>query len=147
MAFYDEVHLSRKYNLGLRKRDNAGREFIYLKGISSLAAGNWVSMDEAHVTARAVANAKGRVAVAMAAVDANTKFGWFCIYGSVSASALTLFADNAAVYLTSTPGSVDDTDVSGDAVMGAIGRSAVSESTLLATFELSYPVVDDIAHD
>ena len=147
MAWYSEVHSTRKFNLGLRKRDNAGKEYIYLKGISSVVAGSWVSFDEAHVTTLSGANAQGRLGVAMAAVDANTKFGWFQIYGSAQGKALTLFADNGKVYLTGTAGSVDDTDVAGDAVIGAVGRSAVNETTLLATFELNYPMVQDLAVD
>jgi hypothetical protein len=147
MAFYSDVHAVQKQRLGKRVKDAAGNEYIYLKGITSTAVGSWVTFDEAHVTTLAAANAQGRVAVAKAAVDANTKYGWFQIYGSTSAKALTAFADNGKVYLTGTAGSVDDTDVAGDAVIGAIGRSAVNETTLLATFELNYPVVMDLAVD
>jgi hypothetical protein len=147
MAFYNQVHASKKFRLGTRVSDVAGNEYIYLKGITSTAVGSWVTFDEAHVTTLSAANAQGRVAVAQAAVDANTKFGWYMIYGTCSALALTGFVDNGKVYLTATAGSVDDTDVAGDAVIGAIGRSAVNETTLLATFELNYPLVMDLAVD
>ncbi len=147
MAWYDEVHSSKKQFLGLKKRDNTGREFIYLKGVTNCAIGSWVSFDELHVTTLLQANAQGRVAVAMAAVDSSSKYGWFQIYGKASGLALTLFADNGKVYLTSTLGSVDDTDVAGDAVIGAVGRSAVNETSFLATFELNYPFVSDLAID
>lgn len=147
MPFYDTIHVTTKrHKLGTRRRVD-DKEFIYLKGVGSTVVGSWVTFDEAGTTTLASANAQGRVAVAMAIVDATTEFGWYQIYGSASAKALTAFADNGKVYLTSTAGSVDDTDVAGDAVIGAVGRSAVNETTLLATFELNYPMVQDLAID
>lgn len=148
MSFSTEVHATKKFALGTRVRDKSGNEFIYLKGVASCAVGTVVTYDEAHVTIRAVANAQGRVAVALAAVDANTKYGWFQIYGKAAASVLAGFADNGKVFLTATDGSVDDTDVAGDAVIGMIGRSAIdTPSTGLAYMELNYPVVQDMAID
>ena len=147
MAFFADVHASQKYALGTRVRDKVGGEFIYLKGVTNCAQGSWVSFDEAHVTILATANAQGRVAIAGAAVDASTKFGWFQIYGKCPGKALASFADNGKVYLTATAGSVDDTDVAGDFVVGAVGRSAVNETTFLATFQLNYPMVQDTAFD
>ena len=140
------VDSSAQYALGTRGEDNAGNEYIYLKGVASTAVGSWVTFDEAHLTTLAVADAQGRVAIAMGAFIAD-KYGWYQIYGSASGLALTAFADNGKVYLTSTDGSVDDSDVAGDAIIGAVGRSAVNESTLLATFELNYPMVQDLAID
>ena len=145
MPFTDAIHSTKRFKLGTRRRVD-DKDFIYLLGVASTAIGTWVTFDEAHVTTRTAANAQGRVAIAMAATVAST-YGWYQIYGSASGLALTAFADNGKVYLTSTAGSVDDTDVSGDFVFGAIGRSAVNETTLLATFELSYPVVQDTAFD
>lgn len=147
MAFYTDVHATKKYRLGTRKRGANNNEYIYLKGVTNCADGSWVSFDEAHITILLVANAQGRVAVANAAVDAATKYGWFTIYGSESALCLASFADNGKVYLTSTDGSVDDADVAGDAVIGAVGRSARDTTTGMSTFELNYPMVQDLAID
>lgn len=149
MAFYDDVHSTKKYRLGTRKVDVAGNEYIYLKGVASTVQGSVVTFDEAHVTTLATANAKGRVAVAMAAVDATTEYGWYCIYGKTSAKVLTGFADNGAVFLTATAGSVDDADVAGDAVIGMVGRSAIDggAATGQAYMEMNYPFVSDIAID
>lgn len=145
MAFTDAIHTTKRFKLGTRKRlDN--KEFIYLQGVASTVAGSWVSFDEAGLTILAVANAQGRVGVAMAATVAST-YGWYQIYGSVSALCLVSFVDNGKVYLTSTDGSVDDTDVAGDAVIGAVGRSARDTTTGKATFELNYPMVMDLAVD
>jgi len=144
MAFYDAVHTSLKYRLGTKIKDNAGNEYIYLKGVTSTAAASWVSFDEAHVTTLLAANAKGRVAIAKAAVDAATKYGWYQIYGKAAGKALTGFADNGLVYSTATAGSVDDAVVAGDLVVGAIGRSALDTPvTGQAYFELNFPFATD----
>jgi hypothetical protein len=144
-----DVHATQLYALGTRVRERGtGNEYIYLKGITSTAVGSVVVFDEAHVTKLADEDDKGRVAVAVSAVDANTKFGWYGIYGKFAAKVLAAFADNGAVFLTTTDGSVDDADVAGDSVHGMWGRSAIdTPSTGLAYMELNYPWVSDIAHD
>jgi hypothetical protein len=141
-----DVHTTAKNTVGERAVDEAGNEYIYLKGVASTAIGTWVSFDETGTTTRLVTNAQGRVAIAMAATVAST-WGWYQIYGMASGLALTLFADNGKVYITATDGSVDDADVATNLVNGAVGRSAVNETTLLATFELNYPEVLDVAMD
>ena len=146
MSFATAIHGAKRFKLGTRRRVD-DKEYIYLQGVASVVAGTWVTFDEAHVTTRATANAQGRVAVALAAVDSTSEYGWFQIYGSASGLCLADFADNGKVYLTATAGSVDDTDVAGDAVIGAVGRSARNATTGLATFELNYPVVLDLAID
>lgn len=133
-----------EHPLGTRARDSAGNEYIYLQGVASVVVSDWVSFDEAHLTTRLVANGLGRVGVAMAAIVASN-YGWFQIYGKATGTCETGFADNGAVYIHATAGSVDDTDVAGDAVLGAIGRSAISGTT--ATFELNYPMVMNISLD
>ena len=145
MAFTDTINTTKRFKLGVRRRVDAN-EFVYLQGVASTAIGTWVTFDEAGLTIRTAANAQGRVGIAMAAILA-AQFGWYQIYGSASGLALTAFADNGKVYLTSTAGSVDDADVAADFVVGAVGRSAVNETTLLATFELNYPMVQDTAFD
>lgn len=129
--------------LGTRRRDGSGNEFIYLKGITGVTAtSNWVTFDADHVTALLAANAKGRVAVFMAVVDANTKFGWAQIYGKCAVAATDAIATNAPLYIDATSGRVDDAAVTGDFVFGAISRST-DASTNIATVELNYPFVTD----
>ena len=54
------------------------------------------------------------------------------------------YVDNALVYATATPGSVDDAVVAGDRVKLALGASAVgTPSAGLAEFEISRPFADD----
>jgi hypothetical protein len=109
--------------LGTRRRDDAGNEYIYLQGVASTAAGDVVTYDEAFLTARSVASAVGPVAVALAAVLAS-QFGWYVIDGSATVNTSAAVADNAKLFLTATAGSVDDTSVAGDQIVGMIARSA-----------------------
>ena len=69
-------------------------EFVYCKGVASTAAGVPVQINADFTTALAVGGtAKGHIGVAMAAVDAATKFGWYCIKGRVL---VTIASDIAA---------------------------------------------------
>jgi len=136
-----------KHPLGTRAFDVNGNEYIYLTGVASTAAGSFVTFDEAHITILAVANAKGRIAVAMAATVAST-YGWYQIYGkNTTAASAGAISDNAVLYLTATAGSVDDADVAGDLIIGAIARSAPTVAASPLTVELNYPYVDDTADD
>ena len=144
-----KIDTEKMHELGTRSFDKNGNEYIYLTGVASTAAGDWVTYDEAHITIRATANAVGRVAIAMAATVAS-RYGWYLIYGThPTASVKTAFADNGVIYLTGTAGSVDDADVAGDLVLGAIGRSAGNQGTpataSAAIVEISYPHVNDTA--
>lgn len=136
----DEVHSTQKNPLGARAFDASGNEYIYLKGVASTVAGDFVSFDEAFVTTRLVANAKGRVGIAQAAVVASS-YGWYMIYGTCQGNVLAAFADNGVPFCTSTAGSVDDAVVTGDLIVGAMGRSAIANGQ--AAFELNYPFVTD----
>ena len=142
----DTIDSTKQYELGTRALDTSGNEYIYLQGVASTLENSWVTMDEAHLTTLAVADAQGRVAIAMAAIVAD-KYGWYQIYGKATGLCLASFADNGKVYLTSTAGSIDDADVTGDVVIGAIGRSARDTDTGAATFELNYPIAQDLAID
>ena len=144
MAFYTNVDATKKFRLGTRIKDK-GNEYIYLQGVASVVDGDWVVFDHLHVTTRAIADEQGRVGIANAAVDATTKFGWFTIYGVEDGLCLASFdgTNGAGVWLTSTAGSVDDTEVAGDAVVGAIGRTDRDATTGMAKFELNYPCVLD----
>ncbi len=136
-----------KHPLGTRAFDVDGNEYIYLTGVASTAAGYVVSFDEAHITTLSVANAKGRIAVAMAATVADT-YGWYQIYGkNTTVFASTAVSDNGVLYLTATPGAVDDADVAGDLIIGMIARSAAGTEASPLTVELNYPYVDDTADD
>lgn len=144
MAFYSEVHTEQKYRIGREAKDSAGRTWKYLKGVSSLVAQDAVTYDEAGVTALLAANAKGPVAIAGAAVDAVTKFGWFCVLGdSVTANGVANSADNAFVGRETTDGKLGDGRTAGDQIYGVIARSATSGAGDLTLQIFSRPFVDD----
>jgi len=137
-----------QHQLGTRAFDADGNEYIYMQGVGSTVAGSWVSFDENFVTTLTVANAKGRIAVAMAAIDATTEYGWFQIYGE-NTIALSISggsqADNTQCFLTSTAGRVDDVDVAVDLIAGAMCRSA--ESSGVITVELNYPMCLNVVYN
>lgn len=140
MAFYTQVDTTKKVPLGTVKQFG-GNEYIYLKGVGSTVAGSWVNYDEVFASALLDTDAveAGGIAVAMAASDATTKFGWYCIKGEVDALCLASFADDGIVFATSTAGSVDDADTGVGYIHGALGRSARDTTTGMASFQLLYP--------
>jgi hypothetical protein len=147
--WYDDVHAVQKYRLGTRKVSKAGNEYVYLKGVTSCADGSWVTVAASWTAVLAVADAQGMVAIANAAVDAATKFGWFTMWGNESGLCLASFdgTNGAGTYLTSTAGSVDDADAAGDAVHQAIGLTDRDTTTGMATFQVAHPFVLDLAVD
>lgn len=149
MAFETDVHATQKYRLGTRKRGVNGNEYVYLKGVTNCADGSWVVVAAGWTAVLAVASTQGMIAVANAAVDAATKYGWFTIWGVEDALVLASYdgTNGAGTYLTSTDGSMDDTDVAGDAVFGAIGLTDRDTTTGMSSFSLSYPHCLDIATD
>lgn len=132
-----DVHTTQANPLGLRVPDSQGNEYIYLQGIGSTIVGSWVVFTSAtYITTLTVANSKGRVAVAQAAVLAS-QFGWYQICGLATGSVAT-GAAAGKVWVTATPGRVDNTDVAVDLVAGALQVGATAAN--LATFELNYPM-------
>lgn len=119
-------------------------EFIYLKGATSTIVGDWVTYNaDDGTTARLVANAVGPVGISMSANAASTSYGWYQIGGKAIGGCLTAFADNGFVFITASPGRVDDASVAGDLVNLAKGASTTVADSNLAEFEISRPFVDD----
>lgn len=111
--------------LGTRSWDEAGNQYIYLKGVASVVRGSVVVFDEEFETLLAsTTNNIGMVAVAMSAVVAD-RYGWFQVGGRAVAKVLASFANNSKVFITATAGSVDDSGAAGDQIVGAYGRSAI----------------------
>lgn len=141
MAFYEEVHSSRKHILGTHRRDQAtGNIFIYLQGVGSTVAGDVVAYDEEYATTRLLQATIGGVAVAKAAVDSTSEYGWYQIFGKCTSVkvAASFAADQAGVYATSTAGTVDDSGAGAEEfIYGMLGRSAISSGT--ATMQLNFP--------
>ena len=132
-----DIHLLTARNtVGTRAFDGAGNEYIYMQGVASVVVGDWVAYDELFITTRLVSATLGAVAIAMAAINATTSYGWFGIYGLFSGGVVT-GADNAKCWTTATAGRVDNTDVAAQLVTNAIQRGATASN--LANFQIAYP--------
>lgn len=125
-----------------------GGEFIYLAGAANTVVGSVVTYNtDDGTTTLAVANAVGPIALAMSA-NVASQYGWYQIQGKGVAKVLSGFADNADCYLTSTDGSIDDTDVAGDYITNMKGASAINTPTTgLAEVEIARPFVADGKND
>lgn len=139
---FDQVHSTKKHRLGTIKRDVAGNEYVYLQGVASTVAGSWVAFDELGVTTLldtdVAASMVSPIAVAQAAVDATTEYGWYMVRGKTQANVEASFADNSKIFAVTVAGSADDSGTAGNQIVGAYGRSAISSGQ--ATVQLMYPV-------
>ena len=142
MPFNTDIHTTKKFLLGTRKTDVLGNEYVYLQGVASVVAGSWVAFDELGVTSLldtdVAATMISPIAVAQAAVDATTEYGWFMVRGTCLANVEASFADNSKIFAHATAGSSDDSGTAGNQILGAYGRSAISGTQ--ATVQLSYPI-------
>lgn len=120
-------------------------EFIYLQGIASTAVGSVVVyLPDNYITALASTSTTGMVAVAMSANVAN-QYGWYQIGGKAIVKAATV-ADDAKVWATATPGTVDDATADGFLIHNAWFASADgTPSAGLAEAEIGRPYIDGIA--
>jgi|SRR5688572_10171713 len=146
-----ETSATQKHPLGTIVKgvdDSYGEgEFIYGIGVASTIVGSvvFLSKDDGQTALAAAAGGQGDLGLAMS-VNLAAGYGWYQIYGKGVAKVLAAFADNAQCYLTSTAGSIDDADVSGDLIIGMKGASAIDTPTTgFAEVELSYPVVAGVA--
>lgn len=135
----DVIDASQLEKLGVRAIDETGNEFIYLKGVASVGVGSWVTLNENYETALLVAGAVGPVAIAAAAIDSTSEFGWFQIFGVNKDAKTDTIATDSALYIDGTAGRVDDLGVSGDLVIGAYSMTA--DSSNVATVFIIYPSV------
>jgi hypothetical protein len=141
-----DIHTSAKHILGFEAVDIEGGVWKYMKGITSCAQGSHVTFDEAGVTALLAANAKGPVAVAGAAIDANTKYGWFQVISGPSSQAriVTATSDNTLGGREGADGDVGDGRAAGDEIYSYFIRGAnASGSTALTAVQFYRPFVDD----
>jgi hypothetical protein len=126
-------------------------EFIYLKGVASTAAGDWVGYTPGSATTpgtsvRAVANGTYPLAVAMSACNTTTKFGWYQIAGTAVALGLTSITHTSGfLALTGTAGALDDASVIGDHVFNARKTTTVhAVGTFLDTYAIQRPFTTNI---
>lgn len=137
---HNEVHAEQKNPLGAVRLFSDGYHYVYLKGASSIVATDVVSYREGEWTAiRLAASAKGSVAVAMAAVDASTEYGWFGYVGSFTTNVLSTIVSNAHIFATGTAARVDDAVVKNDQVKNARTTTAgVAGNTATVSFNRAF---------
>lgn len=128
-------------SLGSRGVDKNGNEYIYLQGVGSTVAGDWVVYNEDYGTTRLVANEVGPVAIAMAAVNATTSYGWYQIFGVNTVARTDTISADKSLYIDGTAGRVDDLGVTGDLIIGAYSMTA--DTSNVATVWITYPHVSD----
>ena len=157
-----DVHTTQRNPLGLivPGQDALGLygQWIYAKGVASTVQGAFVALDvtvstydTALLDTDVAATQIGRVAVAMAAVDATTEFGWYQIYGQVAGLSLASATDTKNAFACATAGSVDDAPLAEPSVgivNGCFYLSAVDTPVSgQSYFRLNFPYMTGISMD
>lgn len=142
MAFYDQTHTTKKFRLGTKKTDVASNQYIYMKGVASLAAGSWVTYDENHAPTLLAADAVGPVAISMVANTSATNYSWFQVDGVNTIAKTDTVAADLPLYIDGTAGRTDDAVVNGDLVYGAFSQTA--DTSNVATVRIHFPFVTNI---
>lgn len=124
---HDDVHTTQQNALGAVRAFSDGNTYIYLKGVTSCVDGSVVVFQPGVWTAILIATGvKGSVAVAQAAVDASTEYGWFLYVGSDTITVRSACASNVALFAGGVAGYVDDVAVKGDQVFNFWIRNAAA---------------------
>ena len=124
-----DVDTTQRNMLGASVEDETGGVYVYLQGVASTVAGDWVIYNSAtFLTTRLVtAILAGPIAVAMAALLLNN-FGWYQIGGIVLSAniASDAAANGKPLYASATPGRATTTAAAGTAIFGASGQGAAA---------------------
>lgn len=134
------VDSTQKATLGARAIDKSGNEYVYLLGVASTVAGDWVVYNESYATTRLVADEVGPVAIAMAAITAD-EYGWYQIFGVNTVARTDTIAADKALYIDASTGRADDLGVAGDLIIGAYSMTA--DTSNVATVFIIYPSVSN----
>jgi hypothetical protein len=124
-------------------REEGFAEYIYLKGVASVAAGSPVTFDASYAATLLPTGTTpaGPVAIANAAITAS-KYGWFMIRGSRTVKCKASASKNAVVFNDKlTAGQIDTVDSGNNKIAGITIKSSVSASSTLTTCIISYPYV------
>lgn len=128
-----EVHTTQQNTLGAVREfsvDGVPMSYIYLSGLTSTAANEWVVFDPGtYTTTRLATTSKGQCAIASAAVDAATKWGWYGYIGSFSAFNLSATLSNGYVYASGTAGAGTSAVTKNAQVKKAVTRGAAPTTT------------------
>jgi hypothetical protein len=119
--FYQQINATKRFRLLTRKMDSLGNVYVYLKGVASLAAGDFVTYDKDGVTARSGATSTGAVAIAMSANTASTTFSWFLIRGYYATANVATHSNGSgkALFVNATAARATSTPLTEGTIMGA----------------------------
>lgn len=122
-----EVHSTQQNQVGAIREfsvDGVIMSYIYLSGVASTAANDWVVFDNAYATQRLTSTiTKGGVAIASAATVANT-WGWYGYVGSFTATCESSILSNAYCFAMATAGRVDDAVIKNVQIQNAVTKTA-----------------------
>jgi hypothetical protein len=135
-----EAHATQLNPLGVVRQFSDGNSYIYLKGVASTAADDWVVFDENYQTTRTVAASSGPAAIAKAAVIAST-YGWYLYIGSGTAYVLSAAVSAATLYVNAQAGAVATAVVGNKGILNATTATAAASNN--ATVRINRPWVGD----
>jgi len=132
-----EVHTTQKNDLGCVRRfavqngqgvtSAVPMYFIYLQGVGSTVANSVVVFGQGVFTTALIATGlKGSIAIASAAINATTSYGWYTYIGQDLGIARSAIASNVPLFAGGVSGSVDDAAVKGDQILGMYARNAAA---------------------
>lgn len=140
-----DVDSTQRNPLGFKIYGDDDSEYVYVKGATSVVAGDWCTLTKDYTLVRLVANAVGKVAVAAAAIDASTKYGWACVKsprGGLTATRAEATTTDLPLYIdATTAGAVDDASVAANLIERAWSRSTITGAGLTLTAEFDNPFV------
>lgn len=138
-----DVDTVQRNPLGAIRWDDSNNAYVYLAGVASCVAGDWVSYNAStYVAVRLAADAVGLVGIAMGATLA-ANWGWFQVYGFNTTSRSDTVAGAGGLFIDGTTGRVDDASVAGDFVNGALSTAADTANVL--PVHISFPYVTNTA--
>lgn len=126
----------------VRGQDSAsgkgGGEFVYLPGATGVAAGSMVTYNPASVTGTGLtittANQGKPIAVAMAALNTSSKYGWYQVRGVASVLKAAIKINPAVkVFLSATSGRLTSTAVSGKQILAALSANTATVVSATST--------------
>jgi hypothetical protein len=124
-----EVHSTQLNTVGVVREFSDGH-YIYLAGVTGTVSGDFICFKPGvYTTARLTTGMRGNVAIATAAVDATTKWGWFGYVGSFAANCLSATLSNGFLFATATAGSAEDALIKNEQIRGATATGAPVTTT------------------
>lgn len=133
-----QVDDSATFTLGSRVINKSGNEYIYLSGVASTVAYDWVTFTgiSSGSVARLDTSSKGCVGIAQGAIT-NNKYGWFLVAGEGKGNIGVTCTAGSVLYSSGTAGQSGGSLVQDNLVAGAFAKTANAGGS--ATVCIHYP--------